>query len=102
MGWLVLAYLLHTMGELCLSPVGLSAVNKLSPKYLVGIMFGIWFLASAIGNKIGGTLSGLVDKLQETASMSTFFYIFVGIALVGSLIAFVTGGVLKKWMHGVE
>ena len=52
--FLTLAYLIHTTGELCLSPVGLSYVNKLSPKRFLGILFGIWFFASAIGNKFAG------------------------------------------------
>src|SRR5690606_12258034 len=52
--WLILAYLFHTMGELCLSPVGLSYVSKLSPKHLVGLIFGFWFLSSAVANLLAG------------------------------------------------
>ncbi|MHA6249269.1 peptide MFS transporter [Pontibacter sp. CAU 1760] len=100
--WLVFAYLLHTMGELCLSPVGLSFVNKLSPLRLVGVMFGVWFFASAIGNYIGGALAGLIDQMQETQSMSSFFLIFVGIATLASLILFLVSGRLVKLMHGIK
>ena len=50
--WLILTYLLHTMGELCVSPVGLSSVTKLAPKRFVGQMIGIWFLATSLGNLI--------------------------------------------------
>ncbi len=100
--WLVLAYLLHTMGELCLSPVGLSAVNKLSPARLVGLMFGVWFLASAIGNKIGGLLSGLVDEMAQTRSLSFFFGIFVIVALVAAALLFAVGKPLARKMHGIE
>ncbi|MFT2007707.1 peptide MFS transporter [Pontibacter sp. 13R65] len=100
--WLVFAYLLHTMGELCLSPVGLSFVNKLSPVRLIGVMFGVWFLASAIGNYIGGALAGMIDQMAQTQSMSTFFLIFVGIAAVSSIILFLLSGRLVKLMHGVK
>lgn len=56
--WLISTYLLHTWGELCLSPVGLSAVTKLAPKRFVGQMMGLWFLASALGNLIAGLIAG--------------------------------------------
>jgi proton-dependent oligopeptide transporter, POT family len=100
--WLVFAYLLHTMGELCLSPVGLSFVNKLSPARLIGVMFGVWFFASAIGNYIGGALAGMIDEMAQTQSMSTFFLIFVIIAAVSSMILFLFSKKLVKLMHGVH
>jgi len=56
--WLIMTYLLHTFGELCLSPVGLSSVTKLAPKRLVGQMMGIWFLATSLGNLIAGLVAG--------------------------------------------
>ena len=56
--WLVAAYFLHTSGELCLSPVGLSSVTKLAPKPLVGQMMGVWFMATALGNLMAGILGG--------------------------------------------
>jgi POT family proton-dependent oligopeptide transporter len=59
--WLICGYVLHTIGELCLSPVGLSAVTKLAPQRLVGSMMGVWFLASALGNFIGGRIAGLFE-----------------------------------------
>src|SRR6185437_9778023 len=59
--WLVMTYLLHTFGELCLSPVGLSSVTKLAPKKLAGQMMGIWFLATALGNLLAGLLAGEFD-----------------------------------------
>jgi proton-dependent oligopeptide transporter, POT family len=102
MMWLVLAYMLHTMGELCLSPVGLSFVNKLSPKFLLGSMFGMWFLATAIGNYIGGALAGLIDEIAQKRSMSEFFMIFVIISFISSLLLFMLSPLLKKWMHGVR
>jgi len=65
--WLVGSYFFQTLGELCLSPVGLSSMTKLSPRKFVGQMMGIWFLASSVGNLIGGLVGGLVDpeKLDQ-------------------------------------
>jgi len=99
--WLVLAYLFHTMGELCLSPVGLSYISKLAPSRLLGVMFGVWFLMTAIGNKLAGMSGSLIDEISNTYSLSTFFLIFfllpVGVGLIMLL--------LNKWMlrkmHGV-
>ena len=100
--FLVLAYLLHTMGELSLSPVGLSYVNKLSPKRLLGVMFGIWFFASAMGNKLAGFVSGYMEEIAKTSSMSDFFVILVWIPIIGGIILFGLSFPLKKLMHGVE
>jgi POT family proton-dependent oligopeptide transporter len=61
--WLVLVYLCHTIGELCLSPVGLSTVTKLAPERLVGSMMGVWFLALSLGNVLGGWTAGFFEKL---------------------------------------
>lgn len=65
--WLVLTYLLHTIGELCLSPVGLSAMTKLAPARVVGLMMGVWFLATSIGNKIAGSVAGLYESFSLTS-----------------------------------
>src|SRR5690606_1984637 len=73
--WLILAYFFHTTGELCLSPVGLSYVSKLSPKRLAGLLFGLWFTASAIANFIAGMTGSYIDTISETYSMSIFFLI---------------------------
>jgi POT family proton-dependent oligopeptide transporter len=69
--WLILTYLLHTMGELCLSPVGLSSVTKLAPKRFVGQMMGLWFISAALGNLIAGKVSGRFspDALNEMPSL---------------------------------
>src|SRR5262249_52101882 len=61
--WLVGVYLLHTIGELCLSPVGLSVVTKLAPARIVGAMMGVWFLSLSFGNKIGGWVAGFFETL---------------------------------------
>ena len=59
--WLILTYLFHTFGELCVSPVGLSSVTKLAPKKLAGQMMGAWFLATSLGNLIAGRIAGEFD-----------------------------------------
>lgn len=102
MQFLVLAYLLHTMGELALSPVGLSYVNKLSPARLLGLMFGIWFFASAMGNMAAGQLASVMDSMKDTMTMSDFFQIFVYIPIAAGIVLFILGFPLKKLMHGVK
>ena len=61
--WLILAYLLHTLGELSLSPVGLSYVSKLVPATKIGMMFGLWYIAIGMGNKAAGSMGGMIDKI---------------------------------------
>ena len=61
--WLIVTYFLHTTGELCLSPVGLSSITKLSPKHLVGQMMGIWFMGAALGNLFAGLIGGQFETL---------------------------------------
>ena len=100
--FLTLAYLLHTMGELSLSPVGLSYVHKLSPLRLVGLMFGVWFFASAMGNKIAGSVSSYMEEIAKTSSMSDFFEILVLIPIIGGAVLFVLSFPLKKLMHGIH
>ena len=75
MMWLVIYYIIITFGELCLSPMGLSLVTKLSPKRLVGLMMGGWFLATAIGNKLAGFISGLEP--------STMMFLLLAMAILG-------------------
>ena len=64
--WLIVTYFFHTVGELCLSPVGLSSITKLSPKRLVGQMMGTWFLGAALGNLIAGLVAGYVESLPQS------------------------------------
>jgi POT family proton-dependent oligopeptide transporter len=80
--WLLLTYLFHTMGELCLSPVGLAAVNKLSPARYQGMMFGMWFTASALGKLIAGLLAGHLAQ-DDLAGMSERF-VFVACTAGGA------------------
>jgi POT family proton-dependent oligopeptide transporter len=100
--WLVFAYLFHTLGELCLSPVGLSYVSKLVPGRMIAMMFGIWYIAVAIGNKLAGKMGGMIDEITETYSMSTFFLIFTLIPIGVGLLAMLLNPFIKKLMHGVK
>ncbi len=102
MVWLVLAYFFHTIGELCISPVGLSYVSKLVPGRMIAIMFGIWYLAIAIGNKIAGKMGGMIDEITAQYSMTTFFLIFTIIPVVLGLIIMALTPLLKRLMHGVH
>ena len=102
MVFLILAYLLHTMGELCLSPVGLSYLSKLVPARMIGFMFGIWYLAIAIGQKSAGTLGGMIDKISEEYSLSVFFLIFTLAPIGMGIVSMILNPVLKKLMHGVR
>ena len=100
--WLVLAYLFHTMGELSLSPVGLSYVSKLVPPKKIGMMFGIWYLAIAIGNFLAQKVGGYIDVIVEKYSMSTFFLIFTLVPIGAGLILVVLNPLMKKLMHGIR
>ena len=102
MVFLIFAYLLHTMGELCLSPVGLSYLSKLVPGRMIGFMFGIWYLAIAIGQKSAGTLGGMIDKISEQYSLSAFFLMFTLVPIGFGLVAALLNPVLKRLMHGVR
>ncbi|MBC8034082.1 MAG: peptide MFS transporter [Chitinophagaceae bacterium] len=100
--WLILAYLFHTLGELCLSPVGLSYVSKLVPARMTGVMFGIWYLAIAIGNKTAGTMGGMINEISAKYSLSTFFLIFTLVPIGLGLLVVILHPLLKKLMHGVK
>jgi POT family proton-dependent oligopeptide transporter len=79
-GWLVIAFLLHTLGELCLSPIGLSNVTKLAPPKFVGRMMGTWFLGTAMGN----TIAGLVGGQFAEAKVDQMPHIFLVMTLIGA------------------
>lgn len=100
--WLILAYFFHTVGELCLSPVGLSYVSKLSPKKFVGLTFGLWFTASAIANFIGSWTGAYIDKISEMYSISTFFIIIAGVPLFAAVMLLLFNKKLVKMMHGIN
>jgi POT family proton-dependent oligopeptide transporter len=110
--WLVLAYLLHTTGELCLSPVGLSAVTKLSIGSVVGVSMGTWFLATALSETVAtrlGKLAAIDISAGETADAATALATYT--ELFGFLMWFGVGAgalmiiispILRRWMHGVH
>ena len=100
--WLVLAYLFHTLGELFLSPVGLSYVSKLVPARMIAFMFGMWYLAIAIGNKLAAVLGGQIDNITSQYSLSTFFLIFAIVPIVAGVLVIALNPLLKKLMHGVH
>ena len=109
--WIILIYLLHTLGELCLSPVGLSSVTKLSPQRIVGFMMGMWFFASAAGNYVAGLIaratssesSGVSGEVYNLAQKQSFIDVYTDVGLMaigcGIILALITP-LLKKLMHG--
>ena len=111
--WIILIYLLHTLGELCLSPVGLSSVTKLSPQRIVGVMMGMWFFASAAGNYVAGLIARATSSNSMSATNETFdlvqkasfveVYTNVGLMAVGCgiVLALITP-ILKRLMHGAS
>lgn len=100
--WLVLAYYFHTMGELCVSPVGLSYVSKLAPLRLVGMMFGIWFVANFLANLLGGLTGSFIDPISEKYGLDTFFLIFTIIPVAAGLIMLLITPMMKRKMHGIK
>lgn len=104
--WLTGMYALHTWGELCLSPIGLSLVNKLAPLKFASLLMAVWFLANAAANKLAGVLSALYPDGKTTSflgyemnTMYDFFMLFVGMAGVAALILFLLTKRLQKMMH---
>ena len=93
--WLVLVYLLQTFGELCLSPVGLSTVTKLSPARMVGLMLGVWFLSISIGSYIAGLTTRLFEG-NDNAVLTKGFAIFAGITLAGAVVLAILTPFIKK------
>ncbi|MGB0254707.1 MAG: peptide MFS transporter [Flavobacteriaceae bacterium] len=100
--WLILAYLFHTMGELCVSPVGLSYVSKLAPLKLVGLMFGFWFVCSAAANYLGGKTGSYIDKISEAYGLSNFFLIFFAIPVLAGILMILLKPILIRKMHGIH
>ena len=100
--WLIFAYMFHTMGELCLSPVGLSYVSKLVPSRMIAFMFGVWYLAVAIGHKSAAVAGGQIKNITEQYSLTTFFLIFTIIPAVAGVIIIFINPFVKKLMHGVK
>lgn len=111
MWWLFALYSIHTLGELCLSPIGLSLVNKLAPAHLASLLMGVWFMSNAASNILAGDLATLLPTAPgdvhsflgfQIATLSDFFILFAIMSGVASVILFLLSPVLKKMMQGVE
>lgn len=116
MFWLIALYVIHTMGELCLSPIGLSMVSKLSPLRFSSLLMGTWFLANAAANKFAGTLSALIPGSGEDGqgakvtyflgfeivNLFDFFLVFIVMCGAAAVILWVMSRWLEKKMHGVN
>ena len=100
--WLVLVFLFHTMGELCISPVGLSQVSKLVPSRMIAFMFGVWYLAVAIGMKGAGMFGESVEEIANEKGISYFFWLLAIISFVFAAFSMVMSPIIKKLMHGVK
>lgn len=114
--WLIILYLFQTMGELCLSPIGLSLVSKLAPKRFSSLLMGVWFLANAAGYALAGSLGALLPPVEVTAAtvypqflgftihnLYEFFMLFVVLTGIASIIMyFLAMGPMKRMMHGVR
>jgi proton-dependent oligopeptide transporter, POT family len=96
--WLVGVYFFHTVGELCLSPVGLSIVTKLAPQRIVGLMMGVWFLSISLGNKLGGYTAGFFERLP----LPTLFGAVAAVTIVAGLILAVLIKPIRRLMGGVH
>ena len=102
MVFLILAYLFHTLGELCVSPVGLSYVSKLAPQKLVGLMFGVWFVANFIANTAAGITGSFIDPIVEDYGMAVFFLIFTILPAFVGLLMILANKKIVTMMHGIE
>ena len=100
--WLILVYFFHTMGELCISPVALSYVSKLVPGRMIAMMFGIWYLAIAVGMKLAGVFGEASEGIAETQGLSYFFWILTAVAVGLGVFSALFYPIIKKLMHGVR
>lgn len=114
--WFAIMYLFHTLGELCLSPIGLSIVSKLAPKRFSSLLMGVWFLANAAGYALAGTLGALLPPMElgegmvypsflgfQITNLYEFFMLFVVLSGTAAILMFILSEtILKKMMHGVK
>ena len=99
--WLILAFLLHTMGELSISPVGLSYVSKLAPARMLAFLFGIWYVFTGLAGKLAATLAEHMDGISSSTGLSGFFLIFTLVPFAAALVILSLNKKIKKLMHGV-
>jgi len=106
--WLVAAYTFHTLGELCLSPIGLSLVTKLTPVKFAAVMMGLWFLSTGIAELLAGQIAGITDKIARGdlfhlfGGQADFYFIFVVLSAVTALVLVASGPALRRRMHGLD
>jgi len=101
--FLVFAYLFHTLGELCLSPIGLSLVSKLAPLKFTSLLMGAWFFFTALSNKLAAFIGSFVGEGEEQVENALNIFMGVGIgALITGVIIFLSANKLVEWMHGAE
>jgi proton-dependent oligopeptide transporter, POT family len=97
--WLLLMYLLHTLGEFCVSPVGLSSITKLAPARMVGQIMGLWFMATALGN----LLAGLIATESTSASRMAHQFWWVALATCGiAVLIMLLARPMRRWMTGIQ
>jgi POT family proton-dependent oligopeptide transporter len=96
--WLVVAYFVSEIGELCVSPIGLSAVTKLAPLRIVGLMMGVWFLSNAFGNKLAGYAAGFFSSMP----LNQLFTITTAVLLGAAIVMFVIIKPAKRLMVDVR
>jgi POT family proton-dependent oligopeptide transporter len=97
--WLVGVYVIHTFGELCLSPIGLSMITKLAPPKIVSVMMGLWFASMALANYMAGIMESLLEGIFPGMNLFVFLTITAG---TGALMMFALTPVLKKLMKGIH
>ena len=90
------------MGELSISPVGLSYVSKLAPTRMVGFIFGIWYIFTGLANKLAGILAEFSDAIAKQYSFSGFFLIFAIVPFAAGLLILTLNKPIKRMMHGVR
>ncbi len=102
MFWLVAAYFFHTMGELAISPVGLSYVSKLAPMRMLGFLFGIWYVFTGLANKLAGIMAEYSDRIADKVGLSGFFLIFTIVPFLAGVVMLILNKPVKRLMHGVD
>jgi proton-dependent oligopeptide transporter, POT family len=106
--WLVAAYSFHTFGELCLSPIGLSLVTKLTPAKFAAVTMGLWFLSTAIAEFLAGQLAAVTDRIARGelfhlfGGQADFYFIFVVLSAVTAVVLVVCTPWLRRRMHGLD